>query len=128
VKPWFRHTLIATGTVNIAGASTFLPSNRLARDVLGFPPDVAPMYLWIVASWTLGFGLAYLWLAFRQTDEPLFIAIGAFGKVSFVAILIVQALAGHIPPRATFGGLWDLVVGTMFLVWLIRRHAVGTFP
>ena len=78
--------------------------------------------LWIIASWVFGFGIAYLWLARQRRPEWLFVAIGAFGKLSFVAILAVAWLTGAIPLRGAAGGLWDLVLGLMFVAWLIAHR------
>jgi hypothetical protein len=68
-----------------------------------------------------GFGVAYLWLALRRRHEWLFIAIAAFGKLSFVAVLAVSWLTGAIPLIGAAGGLWDLVIGMMFVVWLMAH-------
>jgi hypothetical protein len=92
--------------------------------VLGLPASVSPLYLWIIASWIFGFGVAYLWLAVRQTREWLFIAIGAFGKLAFVALLAAYWASGEIPLRAAIGGVWDLVLGAVFVVWLVKHRPI----
>lgn len=126
METWFRRVLGATGVVNLLGASTFLPANRAGRDLLGLPNDVAPLYLAVLACWIFGFGIGYLWLAVRPRREWLFLAIGAFGKLAFVALLIGGALTGSLPPRAVGAGAWDLVIGALFVAWLVRnREAAG---
>jgi hypothetical protein len=115
---WFRRALFATGVVNVCGAFVFVPANHASRDLLGLPANTHPLYLWIIASWVFGFGVAYLWLAQRQRHEWLFIAIAAFGKLSFVIILAVAWLTGAIPAIGAAGGLWDLVLGVVFVAWL----------
>ena len=122
MEPWFRRALVATGIVNVLGALTFVPENRATRDLLGLPGNTHPLYLWIIASWIFGFGVAYLWLARQTRPEWLFVGIGAFGKLSFVAILAVAWLTGAIPLRGAVGGLWDLVLGLMFVSWLIAHR------
>ena len=122
MEPWFRRALVATGVVNVLGALTFVPANRSTRELLGLPGNTDPLYLWIIASWVFGFGIAYLWLARQRRPEWLFVAIGAFGKLSFVAILAVAWLTGAIPLRGAAGGLWDLVLGLMFVAWLIANR------
>ena len=122
MEPWFRRALVATGVVNVLGALTFVPANRATRDLLGLPANTDPLYLWIIASWVFGFGVAYLWLARQRRPEWLFVAIAAFGKLSFAAILAAAWSTGAIPLRGAAGGLWDLVFGLMFVSWLIAHR------
>jgi hypothetical protein len=127
MESWFRRALFATGAVNVVGASIFVPANHAARELLGLPAQTHPFYLWIIASWIFGFGVAYLWLAQQQRHEWLFIAIAAFGKLSFVCILAGAWLTGAIPAVGAAGGLWDLALGMMFVGWL-RSHAASPAP
>lgn len=123
---WFRITLYATAIVNLGGAATFLPAMKQSRALVGLPEPAAPLYLWIIAVWIFLFGVCYLWLATQQRQEWLFIAIGASGKLSFFAILAASAVAGEIPPQAVAAGLWDLVVGCLFVVWLVKYRPSST--
>ena len=105
------------------GALTFVPANRSTRELLGLPGHtdlVVP-----VDHRQLGVRLRHRlrpWLARQHRPEWLFVAIGAFGKLSFVAILAVAWLTGAIPLRGAAGGLWDLVLGLMFVAWLIAHR------
>jgi hypothetical protein len=122
MEPWFRRALAATGVVNLFGALTFVPANRATREWLGLPGSTDSLYLWIIASWVFGFGVAYLWLSRQPRPEWLFVAIGAFGKLSFVLFLTIAWLTGTMPLRGAVGGLWDLGLGVMFVWWLIAHR------
>ena len=122
MEKWFRNALFATSVVNMLGAALFVPANTFGRDLLGLPAPVPALYLWIIASWIAGFGVAYFWKALSQTHDRLFIAIGAFGKLTFFLILAVEWAAGTIPLTAAAGGLWDLVIGALFVVWLAKTQ------
>ena len=121
MEKWFRIALFATAAMNILGAFSFIPANRVGREQFGFP-EAHPLYLWILAAWIFAFGLCYLWMAIKQSREWLFIAIGAIGKLSFFGILLLLALAGELPFRAVLGGAGDLIFGILFVVWLSKNY------
>ncbi|HVE58412.1 MAG TPA: hypothetical protein VNB22_16385 [Pyrinomonadaceae bacterium] len=121
MEKWFRIALFATAAMNILGAFSFIPANRTGRAAFGFP-EAHPLYLWIIAAWIFAFGLCYLWMAVKESREWLFIAVGAIGKLSFVVILLLLALAGELPFRAVLGGAGDLIFGVLFVVWLSRNY------
>jgi hypothetical protein len=119
MEKWFRVALLATAAMNILGALAFIPANRAGREQFGFP-ETHPLYLWILVAWIFAFGLCYLWMAVKQRRERLFIVIGAMGKLSFFAILLVLALLGELPLRAVLGGVGDLIFGVLFVTWLLK--------
>lgn len=121
IARWFRSALFATGVVNVLGAATFIPALPFARDLLGLPPS-PPLYLSIIASWVFGFGVCYLWLAVTGRHEWLFVAIAAFGKLTFFVLLALGAIGGALPARAVLGGVWDLALGALFVAWLLEHR------
>lgn len=121
MEKWFRIALFATAAMNILGAFSFIPANRVGREQFGFP-EAHPLYLWIIAAWIFAFGLCYLWMAVKQSREWLFIAIGAIGKLSFFGILLILASLGELPFRAVLGGVGDLIFGVLFVLWLSRNY------
>jgi hypothetical protein len=119
MEKWFRNALFATAAMNILGAGVFIPANRPVRELFGLP-DSHPVYLWVFAAWVFGFGLCYLWTAVKQSRERLFITIGAIGKLSFFAALLIYAMLGEISLRAPLGVIGDLIFGVLFVIWLIK--------
>jgi hypothetical protein len=76
----------------------------------------------ILALWIFFFGIFYLLLAFSQTQERFFVAIGALGKSSFAILLAVLAFSGDLPVRAAFAGIPDLIIAIIFFAWLYQTR------
>lgn len=121
MKKWFRIVLFATAALNLAGSIAFVPAFRTLREMSGFP-EAHPAYLWIIAVWIFAFGACYLWMAITESRERLFIAIGAAGKLSFFAILLIFSLAGELSANAALGGAGDLIFGCLFIYWLAQNR------
>ncbi|BCM92569.1 hypothetical protein IAD21_04451 [Abditibacteriota bacterium] len=121
MEKWFRTTLFATGIMNAFGALTFVPSIPFARKALHFP-DTHPVYLWILAAWIFAFGACYLWMAFRQRSEWLFIVIGAIGKISFFLAFAFYWLAGQLPLSCPLSVSSDLIFGIIFSYWAFKHR------
>ena len=122
MKKWFRIALFTTAVMNIFGSLTFIPANRLGREILHIP-EPHPLYLWILSIWVFAFGWCYLWMAIKQSREWLFIAIGAIGKLSFFGILTIYALLGELPFLTALLGIGDLIFGILFVWWLIQNYS-----
>jgi hypothetical protein len=116
---WMRRTLFTTAAMNIAVAAAFLPAAEPLRTAAGLPAGGDPFYLLMIGLFVLLFGLGYLWCAATGRAERLFIALGALGKASFVALLVRFWAAGALPLRAPVLGSADLVFSALFLVWLL---------
>ena len=122
---WFRRTLLVTGVLNLGGALIFAPVFPNLRTIAGLPEAGHSLYAWLLALWTLFFGLAYLRLAFATTSERLFLQVAAAGKASFTLLLIVFWLHGVLPIQAPLAGSSDLFFAVIFVVWLCQTRTVG---
>jgi hypothetical protein len=114
-----RRTLLATAVMNVFGAGLFLPSAVALRALAGVPPAEHPVYLLTIAMFVLLFGAGYLYSGLVGRADPLFIAISAAGKLSFVGILVFSWLSGAVSIRAPLMAVGDLVFGLLFLTWLL---------
>jgi len=115
---WMRRALLATGVMNAVAAILFLPPSTGLRALAGFPPAEQPVYLATVALFVFLFGVGYLWAGLTGLADPLFIALGAVGKASFVAIVTGYWLAGTLPALAPFVASADLLFAALFFRWL----------
>jgi hypothetical protein len=116
---WMRRALLTTAVMNVFGAALFLPGAGALRELAGVPPAEHAVYLLTIAMFVLLFGLGYLYAGLRGRADPLFIAISAAGKLSFVAILVLSYLSGAVSIRAPLAAGGDLVFGLLFLTWLL---------
>jgi hypothetical protein len=123
---WMRGALFATAGMNIVVAAGFLPAVQFLRAGAGLPEDGHPFYLVTVGMFVLLFGLGYLWTALTGKAERLFIALAAVGKLSFFGLLVLFWAVGALPLRAPVLGTGDLILGTLFLVWLFGAPARTT--
>ena len=115
-----RSALLATAVMNVCGALALTPLGASIRDLVGMPPT-HPIYPLVIGVFVLLFGVGYLWTGLTGRADPLFIAIAAAGKLSFFGLLAAFAAAGEISAAAPLAAIGDLVFGTLFVVWLVRR-------
>ena len=115
-----RIILLAAAALNTLGAITFCPlfPDLLQRANL---PAAPPAYLWMFSIWILIFGLGYLWLALSRTFDRTFIATSAAGKLTFSIVIVAFAAMGQLPSSAITSGIGDLVFGSIFVFWLLRK-------
>jgi hypothetical protein len=123
-----RNALFATAAMNLLAALGFLPAGGALRGLAGLPAGGHPLYLSIVAIFVVLFGLGYLWCAVAGRADPLFIALAAAGKISFVALLVWYWASGELPLRAPLVASPDLLFGGIFLKWLLGSAAAATSP
>ena len=120
MSKWIRKIFLITGFVNMLGALMFVPQIGFGRVLLGFPGDVYPVYLWIISSWILLFGIAYFYLAITVKVEKLFVLIGALGKILFGMCLIFYYLQGETSIWAVSSAFIDITLAVIFLYWLYQ--------
>ena len=118
---WMRVVMFATAILNILGAVTFVPSARALRVMGGFPEVAPPLYLTTIGAFIGIFGLAYLWSAVTGRADRQFVAVAAAGKLTFFALLVRYWWAGLLTSKAAMSGTGDLVIGSLFVVWLLSR-------
>jgi predicted permease len=121
IKPlenWMRYALFATALVNLGGAVMFVPAFVSLRSKLKLP-EPHPFFLWTLAIWIGTFGVCYFWMAVSHRRDRLFIATGAVGKLSFFGLLVAYSVVGDIPVSTAISGLPDLVLGSIFVAWLL---------
>lgn len=118
-----RRVLLATAVMNGVGTMLFLPPFHSLRAAFGLPGPIHPLYLLIIAIWIFAFGVAYLWLAFAEKLERLFLVVAAAGKISFSLLFIGFWMAGELPGRAALLSTSDLLFGVIFLRWLYQTRA-----
>ncbi|MFL6468467.1 MAG: hypothetical protein ACJ72Z_10970 [Pyrinomonadaceae bacterium] len=121
LEKWMRYALFVTGPVNFLGALIFMPPFASLRSQFTLP-EPHPFYLWIISIWIFAFGCCYLYMAITERRDRIFIAIGAIGKLSFSGLLIGYAAAGTVPATTAFSGLLDIILGIVFVVWLVTTR------
>ena len=113
-----RALLVASGPINAIGALVFAPPFPLVRQWFGLP-DGHVLYLWVLSSWILVFGIAYFSMGWTGRIDRTFLAVGAAGKTSFSLALMALAAAGDLDPLAVVVGLPDLAIAAVFATWLL---------
>lgn len=116
-----RALLIASGPINAVGALVFAPPFPLVRQWFGLP-DGHVLYLWVLSSWILVFGIAYFSMGWTGRIDRTFLAVGAAGKTSFGLALIALVAAGDLDPLAVVVGLPDLAIAAVFASWLLHTR------
>lgn len=119
---YMRRALVLTGVLNAFGALMFMPFYTKSRQSMGLP-EAHPFYLWLISLWIAGFGAVYLQLGLSGKPDRSFLTIGAIGKLSFALLLCAFWLTGDLPIAAPLSGIFDLVLGTLFVFYLFSsRH------
>ena len=115
---WMRTALLATAVMNVVGALALTPWGAWVREFAQMPP-CHPLYLLVIGTFVLLFGVGYLWTGLTGRADPLFVAIAAAGKLSFFGLLTAFWIAGELTIRAPLAAVGDLVFGALFVVWLL---------
>lgn len=123
---WMRVAMLATAAMNCLGAFAFVPSITALRNQFGFPQNVHPLYLWIIAEFIFIFGVAYAWAGFSGRASRLFVAVGAAGKLAFFGTIAAFALSGELPFKTILNASGDLIFGLLFAFWIFQtRNQLG---
>jgi hypothetical protein len=118
-----RRALLATAVMNGVGFLTFTPWGEPIRDLAGMPSGTHPLYLLVIAVFVLIFGVGYFWCGYTGRADPLFIAIGAAGKLAFFGLLVAFWIGGELSLRAPLAAVGDLLFGGLFVIWLAGIRA-----
>ncbi|MFB2891331.1 hypothetical protein ACE1CI_00135 [Aerosakkonemataceae cyanobacterium BLCC-F50] len=126
---WFRFTLLATAIMNFVGAVVFALPIYGKGEIFGLPQNAHPLYLSIVSSWILIFGLGYIWMAVSAKPDRLFIAVAATCKLAIAFSFFTFWLMGDLPLLTVSAGSGDLLFAIVFIYWLLptkRETKPGT--
>lgn len=89
-------------------------------------PDGHPFYRAFTVMTIAAFGVGYWWQAYSGQRDRTFLAVAAAGKLGFFFIhfgLWLNGLSQSMAVAAAFG---DLILGTLFVAWLVAsRHSAG---
>lgn len=117
---WFRFTLLATAIMNLAGAVIFALPIYNQGGTSDLPQNVHPLYLLIISSWILIFGVAYFWMAVTAKPERLFIAVAAAGKLTIALFFFLYWIKGDLPLTILSAGVGDILFAIAFIYWLFQ--------
>lgn len=113
-----RTSLWVTAPMNLAAATVLAFPMIAPGQMLGLPPEAAPIYRGVAAYMIGFFGGIYFWLALQpQIDRGLLYA-GALGKAGFVLLAVTLWLAGAAPGTIAAAATADLPFAVLWLAWL----------
>ncbi len=115
---WMRIVLSAAAVLNGLGAFIFTPAGTELRQFSGLSLEGHPFYLWISGSFILIFGFAYLWAGMTGRADPLFIAVGAAGKLAFFGLTVAYWILGELPVNVPRAAVSDFILALIFIFWL----------
>ena len=121
--PVMRGALMASGPMNLLGASIFSPPMHGLRRAL-FLPEADPFYLWVLSSWVLAFGVAYVHMGWTGRPNRGVLALGAWGKGVFGLALAAIAVGGQVPAVVGASALPDILMAILFGWWLWRTSSM----
>lgn len=113
MTPLLRAALLASGPLNVMGAALFAPPSVALRAWFGVP-EAPPFYQWTLSLWVLAFGAAYAHAGWRGRADGSLLALGAFGKGVFVALMAWMPWRGEVPVATALAATSDLVPAAIF--------------
>lgn len=127
LNPTLRRLLLASGPVNALGALLFAPPMDGLRDGFGLP-DADAFYLWILSSWVLAFGVAYVYMGWTGRVDRGVVALGAWGKATFGVAFLALVMQGRVPATTAAGAGIDLGLAAAFAWWLWTSPSTAPKP
>jgi hypothetical protein len=107
-----------TVPVNATGAVIFsFPS---LRQLIGLPIPTHGFYGLLIGSWIGLFALGFLRLALTKRYDRTFLAVGAFGKLSFFVLAVIYFSRSELGVLALMASSVDVILAGIFLVYLAR--------
>ena len=113
MTPLLRAALLASGPLNLMGAALFAPPLVALRAAFGVP-EAPAFYQWTLALWVCAFGVAYAHAGWRGRADASLLALGAFGKLVFVALMSLMAWRGEVPVTTALASTPDLLLAIVF--------------
>jgi hypothetical protein len=117
-KQLLQLALWITIPVNFSGVVTF--SFPTLRQLVGLPEPAHPFYGVLISIWIGLFGLAYLCVALSKREDRTFLALGAYGKLTFFALAVISFFRSELGVLALMASSLDAVLAAMFLVYLAK--------
>jgi NhaP-type Na+/H+ or K+/H+ antiporter len=90
------------------------------RQLVGLPEPAHSFYGVLIGIWIGLFGLAYLRVALSKCEDRTFLALGAFGKLSFFVLALVYFFRSELGILALMASSIDAVLAGMFLIYLAK--------
>lgn len=118
-----RMVMSAAAVLNGLGAFIFTPAGTELRQIRGLSLEGHPFYLWIIGSFILIFGFAYLWAGITGKADPLFISVGAAGKLAFFGLTVAYWILGELPVNVPLAAASDFILALIFIFWLFSTKA-----
>lgn len=115
---WLRASLFFSTPLNLFGAISLSPLWPAGWSPAGTPVP-PPLHGWILASFVLGFGIAYGWMAVTNRPSRAILALACYGKLAFALACYGEAAVGRIPWTVGITGTPDLVLGLIFAAYLL---------
>jgi hypothetical protein len=105
-----------------ACAALFLLTNRKFRQDTGFPGSADTISLQLLASCVFVFGLGYYWVSRDLSRNRDLVKLGVIGKPLVILVFFSHALAHEIPWLLTVPSVVDVLLGVLFLEFLLRTR------
>ena len=122
---YYRWLFVAAALWNAisAGAVLFLLTNPKFRQELEFPGPADTISLQLLASCLFVFGLGYYWVSRDLARNRDLVKLGVIGKPLVFIVFFGHALTHEIPVRLVLPSIVDLLLGALFLQFLLRTRA-----
>jgi hypothetical protein len=113
-----------TVPINATGAVIF--STPALRQLIGLPLPTHPFYGLLIGVWIGLFSLGFLNLALSKRYDRTFLAVGAFGKLSFFVLAVVYFFQSELGVLALLASSIDAVLAGIFLSYLWQTREIGS--
>jgi hypothetical protein len=119
---YYKRLFVAASAWNMISAISvvFFLTNSSFRHAIGFPgtPDVISLQL--LSSCLFVFGLGYFWVSRDLSRNRDLVTLGVIGKPLVFLVFFGHAVALEIPMVLVIPSLVDLLLGALFLEFLVR--------
>lgn len=110
--------------INAVGAVIF--STPTLRQLISLPVPAHPFYGLLIGVWIGLFSLGFLNLALSKRYDRTFLAVGAFGKLSFFILALFYFFRSELGVLALLASSIDAILATIFLSYLWQTRKIGS--